>query len=898
MQSSLAPLSWSVLSSAAATGLVVPFPCLRSCPTAHTAERRWLTVMVGTVVLALVSVAMARAGNATASPSEDEAIPQLYAAVGGKVSLPCNTSIPAGGDGVSLILWYHGDYGIPIYSLDARDQPLGKARHFPGQDLGTRAYLDVSSKPPTLNIDPVLESDAGEYRCRVDYSRQRTQHRNVNLTVIVPPKDAIIRDESGKPLHGVIGPYDEGAHLVLICDADGGRPAPAVTWWRGSELVDDKYALSPLDVVRNELVIKKLQRSDLLTTYTCQASNTNLTLPRSSSVTINMNLRPLDVRITTLKRPLSAHRKVELSCQSTGGRPAPQLTWWLGKKKLSFARDNVSVGDNVTTSTVSFAPNTDDHGKYLACRADNPLLSSAGLEDGWTLNIQYVPRLSLSLGANMKHKAIREGSDVYLECNIQANPAVSEVGWKFEGKPLYSNVKQGIIISNQSLVLQKVRRESRGHYQCVAANVEGEGESDRVLLRVHYAPVCKKRQNLVYGVARDEEAEISCEVEADPSELSFKWSLNNSVEVFDVKTFTVNGTTSVASYRPRWKHSYGLLYCWATNTIGMQREPCAFHIIPAVSRWTGPPEAVRNCRVSNQTSVSLAVECDPGDHGGLRQTFHLEVYNSALELLQRNLSSSEGASFVVRDLPPGTAFILVLYGSNSKGRSNSVSISTNTLPSPERRTANTDITSVSPVLGVLIGIVGALVLVAIVIVVVMRLRGDDSEKRATEESPEKNQNHQRKAVDDLALTDIDTKDPSVIQKTSDSQEYPRVAVRRIPTFPAHRTYDSFSPSDYNYENIQSLRRPSPVKMDNEVRYAELSLPRSKYPVRIREPPTDYAQIDFQRAGVLFSAVPPQSEEEDPCAAVGSDTPLMNSLQPNVRHLGGAPSDHNTISTPV
>ncbi|XP_075548035.1 protein turtle homolog B-like isoform X1 [Dermacentor variabilis] len=894
MPSFLAPLSWSLLSSAAAKCLAVPFPCLRSSPTTQTAERRRLAIMLGTVVLALVSVAMARAGNATVSPSDDEAIPQFYAAVGGKVSLPCNTSIPAGGDGVSLILWYHGDYGIPIYSLDARDQPLGKARHFPGQDLGTRAYLDVSSKPPTLNIDPVLESDAGEYRCRVDYSRQRTQHRNVNLTVIVPPKDAIIRDESGKPLHGVIGPYDEGAHLVLICDADGGRPAPSVTWWRGPELVDDKYALSPLDVVRNELVIKRLQRSDLLATYTCQASNTNLTLPRSSSVTINMNLRPLDVRITTLKRPLSAHRKVELSCQSTGGRPAPQLTWWLGKKKLSFARDNVSVGDNVTTSTVSFAPNTDDHGKYLACRADNPLLSGAGLEDGWTLNIQYVPRLSLSLGANMKHKAIREGSDVYLECNIQANPAVSEVGWKFEGKPLYSNVKQGVIISNQSLVLQKVRRESRGHYQCVAANVEGEGESDRVLLRVHYAPVCKKRQNLVYGVARDEEAEISCEVEADPSELSFKWALNNSVEVFDVKTFTVNGTTSVASYRPRWKHSYGLLYCWATNTIGMQREPCAFHIIPA-----GPPEAVRNCRVSNQTSVSLAVECEPGDHGGLRQTFHLEVYNSALELLQRNLSSSEGASFVVRDLPPGTAFILVLYGSNSKGRSNSVSISTNTLPSPERRTANTDITSVSPVLGVLIGIVGALVLVAIVIVVVMRLRGDDSEKRPTEESPEKNQNHQRKAVDDLALTDIDTKDPSVIQKTSDSQaEYPRVAVRRIPAYPAHRTYDSFSPSDYNYENIQSLRRPSPVKMDNEVRYAELSLPRSKYPVRIREPPTEYAQIDFQRAGVLFSAVPPQSEEEDPCAAVGSDTPLMNSLQPNVRHLGGAPSDHNTISTPV
>ncbi|KAH9368507.1 hypothetical protein HPB48_007254 [Haemaphysalis longicornis] len=109
--------------------------------------------------------------------------------------------------------------------------------------------------------------------------------------------------------------------------------------------------------------------------------------PANASL-LTRTVRPLDVRITTLKRPLSAHRKVELSCQSSGGRPAPQLTWWLGKKKLTFVRDNVSVGENLTTSTVSFAPSTDDHGKYLSCRADNPLLSGAGLEDGWTLNIQ------------------------------------------------------------------------------------------------------------------------------------------------------------------------------------------------------------------------------------------------------------------------------------------------------------------------------------------------------------------------------------------------------------------------------------------------------------------------------------------------------------------------------
>ncbi|CAN7982930.1 unnamed protein product, partial [Ixodes hexagonus] len=767
-----------------------------------------------------------------------------------------------------------------------------------------------------------------------------------------------------------------------------GRPPPIVTWWRGSTLVDEEFVTTPLDVVRNELVIKRLQRADLLATFTCQASNTNLTLPRSSSVTINMNRECAPSR-EPLRISGQAKGKRSSFCADRCG----EKSWWASHERtlLYRERDARKIFGDLCIPRESLTKK----GTSCPVRADLP--TGFGMF-GMALRVSHVPRLSLSLGANMKHKAIREGSDVYFECNIQANPMVSDVGWKFEGKPLYSNIKQGVIVSNQSLVLQKVRKESRGHYQCVAANVEGEGESDRVPLRVHYTPVCKKRQNLVYGVARDEEAEISCEVEADPGELSFKWALNNSVETFDVKTFVVNGTASVATYRPRWKHSYGLLYCWAQNSIGVQREPCAFHIIPAGEPLTRdesaatclrarlptpylkvhlraslpgsitkyfdkiftislpwlqknrtknkgsvysagsrqnnvskilpavrtypetrphgvfsaagtpkakrrrtrpwPPEAVKNCQVGNQTVTSLSVDCEPGDHGGLRQTFHLEVYNSALELLQKNLSSADGATFTVRDLPPGTAFILVLYGSNSKGRSNSVSISTNTLPSPERRTANTDITTVSPVLGVLIGIVGALVLVAIVIVVVMRLRGDDTEKRPTEDSPEKSQNHQRKATDDLTLTDLDTKDPSVIQKTTDSQEYPRVAVRRIPAYTTHRTYDSFSPNDYNYENIQSLRRPSPVKMDNEVRYAELSLPRSKYPVRIREPPTEYAQIDFQRAGVLFSTgQPPEHEEDDPCA-VTSETPLMNNMQPNARHLSGTSSDHNTISTPV
>lgn len=43
---------------------------------------------------------------------------------------------------------------------------------------------------------------------------------------------------------------------------------------------------------------------------------------------------------------------------------------------------------NTTTSTLSFTATKDDAGKYLSCRAENTIVSSEGLEDGWRLEIQ------------------------------------------------------------------------------------------------------------------------------------------------------------------------------------------------------------------------------------------------------------------------------------------------------------------------------------------------------------------------------------------------------------------------------------------------------------------------------------------------------------------------------
>lgn len=97
------------------------------------------------------------------------------------------------------------------------------------------------------------------------------------------------------------------------------------------------------------------------------------------------------------------------------------------------------------------------------------------------------------------------------------------------------------------------------------------------------APTCKPNQTKVHGVAKQEKANISCQVDANPPEVQFKWTFNNSAESIDVAAGHIAraGTSSIVSYTPMTELDYGTLLCWASNHIGQQQVPCVYHIIPA-----------------------------------------------------------------------------------------------------------------------------------------------------------------------------------------------------------------------------------------------------------------------------------------------------------------------------
>lgn len=97
------------------------------------------------------------------------------------------------------------------------------------------------------------------------------------------------------------------------------------------------------------------------------------------------------------------------------------------------------------------------------------------------------------------------------------------------------------------------------------------------------APTCKPNQIRVHGIAKQEKAEIKCQVDANPPDVQFRWMFNNSADSVDVAASHIvrSGTSSIVSYTPMTELDYGTLLCYASNRIGQQRIPCVFHIIAA-----------------------------------------------------------------------------------------------------------------------------------------------------------------------------------------------------------------------------------------------------------------------------------------------------------------------------
>ncbi|KPM05857.1 Immunoglobulin C-2 domain containing protein [Sarcoptes scabiei] len=88
------------------------------------------------------------------------------------------------------------------------------------------------------------------------------------------------------------------------------------------------------------------------------------------------------------------------------------------------------------------------------------------------------------MGSNSLSQDILEGSNVYFECDIKANPYVDVFGWKLNGEIFNISTISGLEERNTSLLITNVNHRHYGQYQCYAANSIGQSESESVFLDI------------------------------------------------------------------------------------------------------------------------------------------------------------------------------------------------------------------------------------------------------------------------------------------------------------------------------------------------------------------------------------------------------------------------------
>ncbi|XP_075983104.1 neural cell adhesion molecule 1-like isoform X2 [Anticarsia gemmatalis] len=661
------------------------------------------SVLVHVVVSAMLAVLVVGTGEWSEDAEDLVSTVDVDAVLGRTASLPCDVTPDTNEDRVYMVLWFRKSGGKPIYSFDVRGRSFNKALQWsdPGA-FGPRAYFATVARPAALTLSSVQLDDEGVYRCRVDFKNSPTRNFQIRLTVIVPPHQMLMYDKSGADVSGVVGPLEEASALVLVCEVRGGRPEPVVSWWIDGTPASQYIGVkTDTHVIVNRLELQHLKREDLNTTFKCRASNTNLVPPQEKIVRLELNLAPLSVSLLNRPQQLLAGASSTLRCVSEGSRPPAHITWF--KDNRSFDKNMVTDHANETwsVSTLVFSPSPMDNGATVKCVAANPSLPTKTIDDHLQLNVVYSPLVTLTLGSTLNPHDIKEGDDVYFECNVRANPREHRISWYHNDRAVSQNMTSGIIVSTRSLVLQKVTRREAGSYSCKAANARGETSSKVVTLRVQYAPVCGETSPQVVGAALDEALRVRCSVHADPADVTFLWQFNNSGESFNVSPARyVNGSISELRYTPASERDYGALTCRGTNTVGRQAQPCVFQIVPAAR-----PSPPRNCTVTasngsnwiedssrDDFGESMVVRCVTGYDGGLPQLVVLEALDSNTGKIRFNVTANETDGVAIFLVPAGilwssgSALRLTVHSRNDKGASDRIMLHALAYQDPERRT--------------------------------------------------------------------------------------------------------------------------------------------------------------------------------------------------------------------
>ncbi|XP_042221317.1 irregular chiasm C-roughest protein-like, partial [Homarus americanus] len=245
--------------------------------------------------------------------------------------------------------------------------------------------------------------------------------------------------------------------------------------------------------------------------YQCQVSASD-GVPgiRSHTARLTVYVPPDHPRVKPPVLRTTAGMTVTLECESSGGRPQPEIQWVDDSRRETIrtgsllATETMSDGKRVTVrSRLSFTPRRSHHNSSLTCLTSNQALSSP-LSSSIQLSVLFPPEVCL----HVRPQQLVEGDDANFVCSAQANPSVITYRW-------YHNSQE---LQNETSRTMKLHKISRNLHQdaisCEVSNKVGTSKKTQSV-HVQYGPMFRSLPRDVMAETGKEVA-LKCDVDSNP----------------------------------------------------------------------------------------------------------------------------------------------------------------------------------------------------------------------------------------------------------------------------------------------------------------------------------------------------------------------------------------------
>ncbi|XP_055618314.1 hemicentin-2 isoform X2 [Toxorhynchites rutilus septentrionalis] len=375
--------------------------------------------------------------------------------------------------------------------------------------------------------------------------------------------------------------------------------------------------------------------------------------------------------ISAVAGPFREGHELFLSCQVSGGRPPPRVSWWHDGVEFSGASHPSAVdGASAMVNQLFIGTVTRElFGAKFVCKAAGSKLVPAVSKEV-SIQVHLKP---LRVKIVTPNELLTAGRPIPIRCESWGSYPAAKITWLLDGEPLRSaditvhSDNNDANLTSSILMLRVTADNNGAELTCRATNpwFSGAAIEDRRIISVAYEPVvsvhlANEDPSRVITRAEAENVTLKCRADARPPVTSYSWYKNN---------MRMSGESSETLHLTQLeRESAGSYACAASNTEGETRSSSITLKIQYAPRCKpGTEQTSIGSLNMHSLHVRCEVEADPPD--GVRFSWTYNNTRNVSPVLNSRISS-HGLVSTMTYLPQTDAELVTLacWAMNSVGR--------------------------------------------------------------------------------------------------------------------------------------------------------------------------------------------------------------------------------------